>query len=149
MNRTKRFAAIALLATTSAAIIPATSASAHDGNGKQKSADGTRSGKSHKASVIAGLVTAGTITQAQGDAINTAIAASTAPRSTTDAERKAKYTTITAPLVANGTISQAQADAVVAAIVADGAAKGLNNKTQKPQSRSKQKITTSTTVKAA
>jgi Spy/CpxP family protein refolding chaperone len=141
MNRTKRSAAIALLAAASFAILPATSASAHDGKGKQ--ANGTRSGKSHKASVIARLVTAGTITQAQGDAINTAIAASTAPRSTSDAERKAKYTAITAPLVANGTISQAQADAVVAAIVADGVTKGLNNKTPKTKS------TTSTTVKAA
>jgi hypothetical protein len=125
MRRTQRITSIIALSAT-IVVGPALSASAHDGTGK-----GNRAGKSqadgrqgsHKGKVIAALVSAGTITQAQGDAVNAAIKASTAPRSTTDAERRSKYNTIMAPLVSASTITQAQADAIVNAIVAEGAAR--------------------------
>jgi hypothetical protein len=87
--------------------------------------------------VVGALVTAGTITQAQGGAVNAAIKASTLPKSTNDSERRSKYVSITGPLVAAGTISQAQATAIVDAIVVDGA--------KKPTSGKRSKSTTSTT----
>lgn len=77
------------------------------------------------------LVTAGTITQAQADAINAAFdaarrATGTAKPTTapTDAERTAKKKAVLAPLVSAGTITQAQADAVVAAMPVGGGGHG-------------------------
>jgi Spy/CpxP family protein refolding chaperone len=130
MRRTHNIV-LAIAATAGLLVAPAMSASAHDGKGgsSKSSKDGSTSTKaSHKANVIAALMAAGTITQAQGDAVNAAIKASTLPRSTNDTERRAKYVTITSPLVTAGTITQAQATAIVDAIVADGAKKSTASK---------------------
>jgi hypothetical protein len=83
------------------------------------------------------LVTAGTITQAQADAVKAAVAdavkaavkaarssrssaGATAPATTTlanrESARRTKYGAIVTPLVTAGTITQAQADAIVSAI---------------------------------
>ena len=92
----------------------------HDGGARgTKGTKSASTAASHKAHVVSALVTAGTITTAQGVTVNAAIKASTAPRSTTDAERRTKYTAIMAPLVANAAITQAQFDALVNAIVVD------------------------------
>ena len=76
---------------------------------------------------LTALVTAGTITQAQADAIKAAFDAARPAEGTvkpatppTDAERLAKRKAVLAPLVSAGTITQSQADAVIAAMPAGG-----------------------------
>ncbi len=80
---------------------------------------------------LSALVTAGTITQAQADAINAAFDAARPAQGTakpttapTDAERTAKKRAVLAPLVSAGTITQAQADAVIAAMPVGGGGRG-------------------------
>lgn len=130
MRRSLKTTAILVVTSASFVVGPALSAQAHDGRGSKsnKSADGTKTGRtdsrgSHKGRVVSAAVTSGTITQAQADAVNAAIKASTLAPSTSDAGRRTKYTSILAPLVSAGTVTQAQADALVNAIVTDGAGK--------------------------
>lgn len=150
MRRSIRTTATAALTAAFIFAGPALAANAHDGG--SRGTNGTKSAStapSHKAHVISALVTAGTITQAQGVTVNAAIKASTAPRSTTDAERRTKYNAIMAPLVANAAITQAQADALVNAIVVDGAANAARVGTNSKGSRGTKSTTTVTTIKAA
>jgi hypothetical protein len=120
---------IATLGLTAAVILGSAGvASAHDNAGNTgTSTSATKSDRGGKGQHLASLVTAGTITQAQADAITAAFkaakpAAGTAKPATppTDAERLAKHKAVLAPLVSAGTITQAQADAVIAAMPARG-----------------------------
>lgn len=150
MRRSIRTTAIAALTAASILAGPALAAQAHGGGARgTKGTKSASTAASHKAHVVSALVTAGTITTAQGVTVNAAIKASTAPRSTTDAERRTKYTAIMAPIVANATITQAQVDALVNAIVVDGAANAPRVGTKAKGSRGTKSSTTVTTIKAA
>ena len=97
----------AAVATAAALAIGGTvAASAHDGANKQR-------GEGVKGGALTSLVTDGTLTQAQADAIEQAFTSlrddnREAMQSTRDAARDSAL----AELVANGTLTQAQADAI-------------------------------------
>ena len=104
MNTRTKIAASGFLVAALAAT--ATPAFAHD-NGNRGTASGTAVVKQH-AGHLASLVTAGTITQAQADAVETAT------RTALGAAKTAKRNAGLAALVANNTITQAMADAAKA-----------------------------------
>ncbi len=97
---------------------------------KSTSSTSSTTGKTDKGgggNHLSALLTAGTITQAQADAIHAAFAAARPAKGTakpttapTDAERLAKRKAVLAPLVTAGTITQAQSDAVIAAMPVGG-----------------------------
>lgn len=97
---------------------------------KSTSSTSSTTGKTDKGgrgNHLSALVTAGTITQAQADAIHVAFDAARPAKGTakpttapTDAERLAKRKAVLAPLVTAGTITQAQSDAVIAAMPVGG-----------------------------
>ncbi len=108
--------------TTSTPSASSTTSSTNSTTGKAGKTD--RGGKGGH---LTALVTAGTITQAQADAIKAAFDAARPAQGTakpatppTEAERLAKHKAVLAPLVSAGTITQAQADAVIAAMPAGG-----------------------------
>ncbi len=146
MTRTLRTAAVALVTTAAVVAGPSLAAQAHDGKGKgTKEAKGARPegtrpegarperGKGRgPGKALTGLVAAGTLTQAQADAVVAAFvadheakrAANQQPtRPANEAEARSRLSAVLAPLVTKGTITQAQADAVVNAIVAEHAAR--------------------------
>ena len=114
-------------------------ASAQSSTTSTISASSTKSTTSNTAKTgrgghLTALVTAGTITQAQADAVKAAFDAARPAVGTvkpatppTDAERLAKKKAVLAPLVSAGTITQAQADAVIAAMPAGGHGGGRGN----------------------
>ena len=109
-TRTKIAASGLLIAALAAAATPAF-ASGKAAHGA-KPATGTTRGPVEDARMhggpLASLVTAGTITQAQADAVETALHAAM------DSSRTNDFNNALAALVANGTITQAQADAAKA-----------------------------------
>ena len=110
MNTSRRLAmgGIALATAAALAIGGGAAAFAHDGGGKHR---GERGG------ALSSLVTDGTLTQSQVDAIKGALHASRdEDRAARQAERHAARDAALKSLVASGTLTQAQADAVASAI---------------------------------
>lgn len=116
MNTSRRIVmgGVALAAAATLAIGGGTAAFAHDGGGKHR---GERGG------ALSSLVTEGTLTQSQVDAIKEALHASR-DRAARQAERQAARDAALSSLVASGTLTQAQADAVASAIDAAHSQRG-------------------------
>lgn len=101
--------AAAVAAAAALAIGGTVAASAHDGAGKGR-------GEGVKTGFLASLVTDGTLTQTQVDAITESFTAvRDQNRSGMQAEREQARDAALAALVANGTLNQAQADAIAGA----------------------------------
>jgi hypothetical protein len=102
MNKTR--IAIAALVVSGIVVTNSTAAFAFDGGGKDKW--GIKHGGN---GALTSLVTAGTITQAQADAVKAAM------KTKMDAKFAAKLNTVLTDLVSKSTLTQAKADAVKAA----------------------------------
>ena len=115
MGTARRIGMGAAAAITAAALaLGGTAAYAHD-NGKGPRGEGPRGG------ALTSLVTDGTLTQAQVDAVKEALHANrdehrVAARGERHAAREAARAAALAGLVADGTLTQAQADAIATAI---------------------------------
>ena len=111
MNTRIKIAASGLLvAALAAAAVPAIASETTTVVGKVAGHVRHMDGKKQHVSPLAALVTAGTITQAQADTVETAT------RTAMQTSEKAKFTAGLASLVSKGTITQAQADAAQASL---------------------------------
>ncbi len=118
MNTSRRIVmgGVALATAAALAIGGGAAAFAHDGGGKHR---GERGG------ALSSLVTEGTLTQSQVDAIKEALhAGREEDRAARQAERQAARDAALRSLVASGTLTQAQADAVASAIDAAHSERG-------------------------
>ena len=115
MRTSRKIGIGAAAAITAAALaLGGTAAYAHD-NGKGPRGEGPRGG------ALTSLVTDGTVTQSQADAVKEALHSSrddhrAAARGERHAAREAARAAALAGLVADGTLTQAQADAIATAI---------------------------------
>jgi hypothetical protein len=109
-TRTKIAASGLLIAAFAAAATPVFASDTNTVTGKVAGHVRHMDGKMQHVSPLAALVTAGTITQAQADTVETAT------RTAMQTSEKAKFTAGLASLVSKGTITQAQADAAQASL---------------------------------